>query len=132
MIRTFIDAGILIKAIRSQTSVAIEIIELLDDPDRQFLSTSLVELEVIPKAVYQKQKAETAFYREYFQTKAQRIPVDEALIQRAAERAMRLGLNALDSLHLEAAISAGADEFITTEKLTKPLFRESAIRVTSM
>jgi predicted nucleic acid-binding protein len=47
----------------------------------------------------------------------------------AKDRAAKLGLNAVDAVHLEAAITAGAQEFYTTEKPTKPLFRETALKV---
>jgi hypothetical protein len=43
-----------------------------------------------------------------------------------------LGLAALDALHLAAAVSTGAEEFITTEKPGKPLYRATDIRVRSI
>lgn len=132
MIRTFLDAGVLIKGVRSPAAIAINIIEIMDDPERKFFSTSLLELEVLPKAIHHKKVMEAAFYREYFETKAKQVQVDEALIQRALKRSIRLGLSALDGLHLEAAITARADEFITTEKPTKPLFREVSLKITSI
>ncbi len=55
--------------------------------------------------------------------------MDAKLVKGAFRRAGRLGLAALDALHLEAAIAAGAQEFITTERDTKPLFREKQISV---
>jgi hypothetical protein len=38
----------------------------------------------------------------------------------------------MDALHLAAALSIGAEEFITTEKPTKPMFRVSSINVISI
>lgn len=50
----------------------------------------------------------------------------------AQQQAEKFGLGALDALHIAAAISAGVDEFITTEKPGKPLHRVKGIRVISI
>lgn len=132
MILTFLDAGVLIDGARGKAELAEKVFAIIDDPNRQFVSASFVELEVLPKAIHNKQVAEEAFYRAYFEEASFRIPIDEALIRRAMKRAERLGLNAVDAVHLEAAITAGAAEFITTEKPSKPFFRETAIKVISV
>jgi predicted nucleic acid-binding protein len=41
----------------------------------------------------------------------------------------RYGLGGMDALHIAAALEAGADEFITSERLTSPLFRVQGITV---
>jgi hypothetical protein len=38
----------------------------------------------------------------------------------------------MDALHIAAAISVGAEEFITTEKPTKPMYRVTDIKVVSL
>jgi hypothetical protein len=38
----------------------------------------------------------------------------------------------MDALHIAAALSTGAEEFLTTEKKTKPMFRISNINVISI
>ncbi|WP_313943082.1 MULTISPECIES: hypothetical protein [Calothrix] len=38
----------------------------------------------------------------------------------------------MDALHVAAALSVGAEEFVTTEKNTKPMFRVSTINVVSI
>jgi len=58
--------------------------------------------------------------------------LDEDLLYRALQRANRLGLNAVDAIHLESAITAHADEFITSEKPTKRLFSENAVKMKSL
>jgi predicted nucleic acid-binding protein len=50
----------------------------------------------------------------------------------AQQQAEKFGLSALDSLHVAAAISASADEFITTEKPGKPLHRVRDFRIISV
>ena len=38
----------------------------------------------------------------------------------------------MDALHIAAAISVNADEFITTEKLNKPIHRTKSIKLISI
>jgi hypothetical protein len=38
----------------------------------------------------------------------------------------------MDALHIAAALSVNASEFVTTEKLTKPMFRVSGIKIVSI
>ncbi|NJO63944.1 MAG: type II toxin-antitoxin system VapC family toxin [Richelia sp. RM2_1_2] len=54
------------------------------------------------------------------------------IIKIAEGIAKNYGLAAMDALHIAAAISINADEFITTEKVTKPMHRVSEIRVISI
>ncbi|ACK71220.1 conserved hypothetical protein [Gloeothece citriformis PCC 7424] len=53
-------------------------------------------------------------------------------MQLAQDVAAKYGLGALDALHIACAISVEADEFITTEKTTKPLHRVREIQVISI
>lgn len=50
----------------------------------------------------------------------------------AHEVAGQYGLAAMDALHVASALSAKAEEIITTEKSTKPMHRVSGIRVVSL
>ena len=47
----------------------------------------------------------------------------ETLTQSAYQLACTYGLSGLDALNVAAAILLEADEFITTEKSTKPMYR---------
>ncbi|AHJ28173.1 hypothetical protein NSP_18400 [Nodularia spumigena CCY9414] len=38
----------------------------------------------------------------------------------------------MDALHVAAALSVGAEEFVTREKKTKPMFRVSSLKVVSI
>jgi hypothetical protein len=38
----------------------------------------------------------------------------------------------MDALHIAAAISVDAEEFITTEKSTKPMYRVTDIKIVSL
>ncbi len=46
--------------------------------------------------------------------------------------ACKYGLAAMDALHIAAALSVDAEEFVTTEKPTKPMFRVTSIQVISI
>jgi len=130
-VRTFVDSGVLITAARGLDPKALNALSILDDPDREFVSSFFVRLEVIPKASYFKHDRELSFYTSFFDA-VTNWPDPKSILDEAFTTACKLGLSALDSLHVAAALSAGATEFITTELSTKPLHRVRAIKVTTV
>ncbi|WP_227789376.1 MULTISPECIES: hypothetical protein [unclassified Nodularia (in: cyanobacteria)] len=54
------------------------------------------------------------------------------IVQEGYQIAVQYGLAAMDALHVAAALSVSAEEFVTTEKKTKPMFRISSIQVISI
>jgi predicted nucleic acid-binding protein len=82
---------------------------------------------LVPKAVYHKKRLEKSFYDEYFRA-AEWIRDLERIEALAQTEAARSGLAAMDALHVAAAHLAEADEFITTERAGKPIYRSSVIR----
>ena len=131
MIRTFLDAGILIAAVRGQEDAAARALALLDDPERHFVASDFLKLEVLPKALYHRRPAEAALYERFF-AKARLIPVSPALVALAYREACAFGLSALDALHIAVAKSSGAEAFITTERPGTPLFRVTGLFITSI
>ena len=103
MTRTFLDAGVLIAAIRGTPEVADRAMELLNDTERLFVSSDFVQLEVLPKAAYFRQAAEASCCRAYFASVTEMVPVSQALGAQASEQAQRAGLAAMDALHVAAA-----------------------------
>jgi hypothetical protein len=61
-----VDAGVLIAAARGRADVATHAMKILDDPDREFVASPFLKLEVLPKAVYEKRQAEVEFYETFF------------------------------------------------------------------
>ncbi|NJK92646.1 MAG: type II toxin-antitoxin system VapC family toxin [Blastochloris sp.] len=122
----------LLTAWRGQAHEAALAMSLMEDPRRTFFSSPLVRLELLPKALFHRQKDEVAFYKLYFQT----VRGEEPLSPQLAESAMLLsqthGIAAMDALHLASALRQGVEEFITSEKPGKPLFKVSNIRVISL
>ncbi len=126
---SFIDAGVLINAVRGTPDEILRIQELLDNPEVSFASSSYVQLEVFPKASFYGRNEECEFYEDFFESVRHWAPIGESLVQEALEVAFKSGLSALDALHVAAALAIGADELITSEKPTKPIHRVREIAV---
>ncbi|MBW4602661.1 MAG: PIN domain-containing protein [Calothrix sp. FI2-JRJ7] len=129
---TYIDSGVLLSATDGVGSIAEKALEVLGDSNREFVSSQFVKLEVTPKAVYNKQTEEAQFYEEFFSDVTYWANNLEQIMQDAYNIGCRYGLAAMDALHIAAALYVGADEFITTEKPTKPMFRVTNIQVISI
>lgn len=132
MTRTFLDAGVLIAAVRGQPHVAARALAILDDPAREFVSSEFVKLEVLPKARYYQKTAEVEFYEAFFALVSHWAGPLADIVTAAQAEAARAGLSAIDALHVAAAVAAGADELVTTEKPARPLHRTRAIKVISI
>ena len=128
---TYLDSGVLLAAWRSAELRPVAL-RVLEDPSRQFASSQLAKLELLPKPVFEKRPIETAFYRAHFQEAIAMQPLDEELGQEAQRLAERYGLAAVDALHLSAALRSGAQEFYTSEKPGKPMFRVKELKVISL
>ncbi|MGD1086290.1 MAG: PIN domain-containing protein [Verrucomicrobiota bacterium] len=128
--KTFLDAGVLLTAWRGRDAEAA--LAVMEDPRRQFYTSQLVKLELLPKPAFFKQAAETEFYQTHFRAARGEEPLSVELGEKAEQLARQHGLAAMDALHLAAAIRQGAHEFITAEKPGKPMFRVRAITVKSI
>ena len=128
IIRIFLDSGVLIAAYAAQSELIAPALEMLRDPGRIFLSSPFVRHEVCPKALFNKRHEEYRFYREYFQRAVMFNDVRLAL-ERASRESAKSGVNAMDSIHIAAAHLLSADEFITTEKPNKSIYRTTLVRV---
>jgi len=121
--KTFLDTGVLIKAFQSPLEEGKKAFNIITDPNRQFVVSDLLKLELLPKARFHKQSKEVAFYEDFFNSATLTIEVSPELVAKAIELASEYDLAPCDALHLSTAIEAQVDEFITTEKPTKPFFR---------
>jgi hypothetical protein len=128
VIRTFFDSGVLIAAARSVGPDRERALRLLEGPNRVFLTSPFVYLEVVPKAIFFKKQMERSFYDRYFKNAVWFREVDK--IEAAAQtEAAKAGLGAMDALHLAAAHLSRADEFVTAEKPNKAIHRSSLVKV---
>jgi hypothetical protein len=132
MKRTFIDSGVLIYAARGQGEIAAVALGILTDFNREFASSVFVKLEVLPKAIYNRQADEVEFYEQFFKAVAHWATDIDEIIRIAEKEANSSGLGPMDALHIAAAMSVGATEFVTTEKPEKSIHRTKSIKVTSI
>jgi predicted nucleic acid-binding protein len=118
---TFVDASVLINAIVGKDAGRkMRALSVLADPNREFVATEFLRLEVLPIPTKYDRKKERAFYERYF--KGVVTWVDPlSFLQPAFDLACKYGLGAVDTLHLAGAISVGA-EFVSAEKPTKPIY----------
>jgi predicted nucleic acid-binding protein len=128
MTRIFCDAGVLIAAARSVGPDRLRALQLLEEPDRVFLTSPFIHLEVVPKTIFYKKRLEQSFYDRYFNNAVWFRQLDK--IEAAAQtEAAKAGLSAMDALHVAAAHLSRADEFVTTEKPDKAIHRSSLVKV---
>lgn len=122
-VRTFVDTGVLIAAFRGNEELRAAAEQVLDDPDREFVTSDFVGLGLLPKAKYNKNDDEVAFYETFLAASAEIVRASSGLVADAHARATKAGLGAMDALHVAAAQRANAAELVTAEKPSKPMFR---------
>ena len=128
----YIDSGVLINAFRGESALGLRAINILDDSDRIFASSVFVQLETLPKAIYQQQQTEQDFYQAFFNI-VHHWSIDLlTILPNAQTIASRYGIAGMDAIHIAAAIAIGAEEFVTTEKSTKPMFRVTELQMISI
>ena len=129
MRRTYIDAGVLIRAARGDETSSQAALTLLCDPEREFVSSVLVRLEVLPGA---REQSEIEFYETFFQQVAIWAPVDPYLLTTAVEEATENGMPPLDAIHVVLAASTGCHELVTTEKAGAPVYATKRLPVVGL
>lgn len=132
-IKTSLDTSVLISGWQGQTTQQIKALTILSDPQRTFVCSPFVRLELIPKATYYRNQNELQFYNDYF---TQRVSawVDDlaALYNEGMQNGVQFGLKAMDALYIAAAMLANCDEFITAERPTSPFSRVTGITVVTI
>ncbi len=125
---TFVDASLLIAAARGRDDISDRALAILDDPRRSFVTSDFVRLEVLPKAIFHRQREETRFYLAFF-AGVRSVRSAATLVSLAQTEAEHAGLSAVDALHVAAAKKAKCQELVTAEKPGKPLFRVRGLTV---
>ena len=129
--KTFLDSGVLLHAWRGETLSGVAM-QIIDDDTREFFTSQMVRLELLPKARFEKRPKEVAFYEWHFADCVSSQPLSQELGSEAEKLAARYGLAGPDALQIAAAIRQGVEEFYTSEKPGKPMFRVNEIRVVSL
>ena len=129
--KTYLDSGVLVHGWRSKT-LSGAALSILADAAREFYSSQMVRLEVLPKARYERQTREIEFYEAHFADVVASEPLSAELGKEAEALASRYGLAGPDALQLAAAIRQGCAEFYTSEKPGRPMFRVKEVKVVSL
>lgn len=129
--KTFLDTGVLLHAWRGE-DLAGAALTILGDDTREFFSAQMVRLELLPKPRFEKRRLELEFYEAYFAEVTAFEPLSEELGNEAEALAARYGLAGPDALQIAAAIRLGVEEFYTSEKPGRPMFRVKELRVISL
>jgi predicted nucleic acid-binding protein len=131
-LKTLLDSGVLMLAWRGNSPAAAAARQILTEASSEFVTCENVQLELLPKATFEKRRSEVEFYNEHFSKAAACEPFSAELGKSALSLAKKYGLAAGDALNLASAIRLGADEFITSELPGKPMFRVAGIKVVSL
>jgi predicted nucleic acid-binding protein len=129
---TFVDAGVLIAAARGGSEQASRAMAILDDPEREFVASPFLRLEVLPQAVFNKRTAEVAFYETFFAAVTRWATNADDVTEAAYREASTCGVEAMDAPHVAAAASLGASELVTTEKPSRSIHRARSMKVTTI
>lgn len=132
MIKTYLDANVLIAAFRSDPPAALAAMGVLGDSRRVFIASQYLRLETLRKPMFYRREDEVAFMETYFAAVSHWVPTDDHLVRQALKLAVELDLGAMDALHGVAALRGGAEEFVTMERPLKPLCRIPGLRVVSL
>lgn len=131
MKRTYIDAGVLIEAFRGTNPRAVRALRVLDDPDRKFVVSDYLRLEVLPKPTFHNKREEVEFMQAVFEN-AENVKTSSELTGCALAMASKYDMAPIDALHIGAAAVADVDEFVTMEKPTKPMCKVEEVNVVSI
>ena len=118
-ILTYLDTSVLLAAWRGEQAIADAAMKYLDDPEREFVVTDFLKLELLPKALFHKQVEEAEFFQEFLNAATTIVHISPEMLNDVVNLASQHGLAAIDAIHAFAAIQTSA-EFVTKEKKTKP------------
>lgn len=106
--------------------------QIIDDESREFFTSQMIRLELLPKPRFEKRHAEVAFYENHFKDCSFTEPLSKELGVEAAKLATHYGLAGPDALQLAAALRHSVAEFFTSERPGKPMFRVKELKVISL
>jgi len=130
MLRSFPDSVLIDGARATRSDRTFTALDYFDDLERSYLTSPFIRMETVPRATYTRRSLEVAFYDNFFgDPRVEWCREWERMETIADEQARRYGLGALDAFHVAAAYILGADEFVTTEKPQKPMYRSQLVRV---
>lgn len=143
-IKTYVDACVLIAAANGTEALSDRAMRLLDDADREFVYSQFLELETRPNQLREATKAakgsqEQVAFEQQFQFVdhffqhgiVERVSTTEELLVQAMQIVERHPVKSIDAIHAAVALSCQA-QFVTAEKLTKPLHAVENLQVVAL
>ena len=118
---TYADACLLMAAFRKDDARNSQAVAIIEDERRTFIVSDALWLELMPSPLRNKRTNEVAFYENFF-ARARHIPMTDAIMRRARSLSARYFIDAMDAIHIAYALEAGADQFISAENSTRPMF----------
>ena len=132
MTRTYVDANVLIAATRRDDELNLRARQILADPDRTFIGSIFLQLELLPKPAAFGMTLELQYYNIFFEGCEIWVNPSKSLLDIALEEGQRIGLSAMDALHVAGAHCAGAEELVTAERPEKPIYQTNLVTVISI
>ncbi len=87
VIRTYIDSSILIAVIRGPVQYSENALNVLRSPNRSYVISDIVRLEVLPKAIFHRRELEEQFYERFVASVIEEIATTPELVSAAFQRA---------------------------------------------
>ncbi|MBU0482832.1 MAG: type II toxin-antitoxin system VapC family toxin [Proteobacteria bacterium] len=132
-IRTVIDSCVLIAAFQGEEGDANKkALAVLDDTNREFIAVDFVELETIPKPSFTKREEQVQLFQAFFDEAPIHAEVSSEITTHAIKLASLYDIGPMDALIVSSAVICKADEIITLEKPTMPMFSAKEIKITSL
>lgn len=130
--KTFIDSDVLIYAFRGEAELCRKAMEILDDPEREFIVSDYLKLEILPKPIFHQFHEEVEFMQTFLDSASFHVSATSSITDKAIALACRYNLSPLDALHAGTAIESNADVLVTGEKPENPLCQVQEIKVISL
>jgi len=138
-LKTYIDSGVLISAVRGGNerwphgaTVSDVALSFLYDPLREYVTSDYVKVEILPRCMFHGNTAEQRFYEDFFRRSSTHVPSSDALLEFAIEEGGKTGIAGMDAIHVAAAVVASAEELITGERPEKLINQAKGLRVISI
>jgi len=126
MKRTYVDSGVLVMAARGSRELSGAALDILCDPEREFVSSILVRLEVMPRA---STASEAEFYEAFFRDVAIWARLEAHLLVSAVDEARSSGVSPADAIHVLMAASTGCHELVIADEDDAPIYATKRVAV---
>jgi len=130
--KTFVDSDVLIAAFQGKEEVWQKAMMVLDDPEREFIVSDYLKLEILPQPIFHRRHEEIQFMQIFLDNASLYVGPNSTVIDQAITLASQYSLGAMDALHAGTAVVSKADVLVTLEKPEKPLCQVKEIKVVSL